>query len=652
MLELCLGGRLTSSFKASRILTVTAHNIHSVPTWPNKGLNKLYRLSQKFSLKKSESVLLPYLCYSTVSVINTSGCSVLRQYEVRIKREVGHSSSVHTHGITVDTNEKKKQIQMGPGLEHFIANNKQSNNTLDGDQRKVLSRRDLEKISHPYVNVADIDGNGRKVYFDVYGCQMNVSDTEVAWSILKNHGYVRTNERDKADVVLVMTCSIREGAEQKVWNKLDHLRGLKNKRAMNKKTTPMKIGVLGCMAERLKKKLIEKEKSIDVVAGPDSYRDLPRLLSLADGGEATVNVLLSLEETYADVVPVSLSANRMSAFVSIMRGCDNMCTYCIVPFTRGRERSRNVDSIVEEVRYLSNQGIKEITLLGQNVNSYRDVSQIQHAGFSIDKDEKTHVVKGFKTIYKPKKGGLRFADLLDKVSQIDPEMRIRFTSPHPKDFPDEVLHLVKEKDNICKNIHLPAQCGSTRILELMRRGYTREAYCELVIHIRSIIPDVSLSSDFICGFCSETEEEFQETLSLIQQVKYNFCFLFPYSLREKTPAHRKLVDDVPHSVKLDRLQRMCGLFRTEVAKINRMQVGQQQLILVEGASKRSNLDLVGRNDGNTRVIFPDVEVEDKDIRCTRKIQPGDYVSVLITNSSTQVLKGIPLAITTLQAYHD
>ncbi|KAK4319104.1 hypothetical protein Pmani_009937 [Petrolisthes manimaculis] len=541
------------------------------------------------------------------------------------------------------------QSNNGPGK--FVTNSSQS---LDGAGK--LSNRVLQNISHPYIQPKDVNGNGRKVYFDVRGCQMNVSDTEVAWAILRDNGYVRTTDQSQADVVLVMTCSIREGAEDKIWHKLDHLRGLKKRRLLSKRDTkpPLKIGVLGCMAERLKSQLVEKEKSVDVVAGPDSYRDLPRLLALVDNGDAAINVLLSQEETYAEIIPVSLSANRMSAFVSIMRGCDNMCTYCIVPFTRGRERSRDMQSILEEVRYLSDEGIKEITLLGQNVNSYRDTSQTHHyPGVALGKGQEmeeqtkeTQLVKGFKTVYKPKKGGIRFADLLDKVSMIDPGIRIRFTSPHPKDFPDEVLYLIQERNNICNAIHLPAQCGSSRVLELMRRGYTREAYMDLVTHIRSIIPNVALTSDFICGFCSETEEEFQETLSMLEQVKYSFCYLFPYSLREKTAAHRRLVDDVPHAIKMERLQRMITIFRSEAAKLNRAQVGQQQVVLVEGTSKRAKTDLVGRNDANTRVIFPDVEVESQH-GPPRSIHPGDYVVIKVTDCTSQVLKGIPLSFTTL-----
>ncbi|KAK8389788.1 hypothetical protein O3P69_009055 [Scylla paramamosain] len=604
----------------------------------------LHNMLQGPGCRLLSSIQQEIINYSSVAVRKRSGSYRIfsaHPWYLGKSERFGRNSHLHTSCINNSSNTPNapRKLKEGPGLEHFIANS--------GLPQRALSVRELEKVSHPYVQVEDISGNGRKVYFDVYGCQMNVSDTEVAWSVLKEHGYVRATQLEKADVVLVMTCAIREGAEDKVWNKLEYLRALKKKRLGKKNVPPLKIGVLGCMAERLKKKLVEQEKSVDVVAGPDSYRDLPRLLALVDKGEAAVNVLLSLEETYADIVPVSLTTSRMSAFISVMRGCDNMCSYCIVPFTRGRERSRDIQSILDEVRHLSDQGVKEITLLGQNVNSYRDVSETSHQGLSLTKNDETKLVKGFKTVYKPKKGGLRFADLLDRVSQINPEIRIRFTSPHPKDFPDEVLYLIKERNNICKQIHLPAQSGNTRILEVMRRGYTREAYIELVAHIRSFIPNVALSSDFICGFCSETESEFQDTLSLLETIKYNFCYLFPYSLREKTLAHRKLVDDVPQSVKVERLNRMVDVFRSEATKVNRVQIGQQQLVLVEGTSKRSKLHLVGRNDGNTRVIFPNVEVE-KDGGATDQIQPGDYVSVMITDSSSQVLKGIPLRLTTLQ----
>ncbi|XP_076047037.1 mitochondrial tRNA methylthiotransferase CDK5RAP1-like [Oratosquilla oratoria] len=550
-----------------------------------------------------------------------------------------YSSSKAIRSKTAASEDKRLKYMNGPGLSHFLANSQ----SLDNRYTKKLA----EKVSHPYIKFEDVSGHQRKVYFDVYGCQMNVSDTEIAWSILKSHDFQRTERIEDADIILVVTCSIREGAEQKIWNKLDLYNGLKNKRMKKKNQTPLKIGVLGCMAERLKQQLLEKSRAVDLVVGPDSYRDLPRLLALTEHGQKAINVLLSLEETYGDIMPLSLSENRMSAFLSIMRGCDNMCTYCIVPHTRGRERSRSVESILEEVRFLSDQGIKEITLLGQNVNSYRDISEYSQSFTS----QETTLAKGFKTIYKTKKGGLRFADLLDKVSQINPEIRIRFTSPHPKDFPDEVLYLIKERNNICSNIHLPAQSGNTRVLDLMRRGYSRDSYLELVSHIRDIIPGVSLSSDFICGFCSETEEEFQDTLSLIKEVRYNYCYLFPYSLREKTPAHRRFEDDVPSNVKLDRLDRMIKLFRQEALKLNQAQIGEKQLVLVEGHSKRSAKDFAGRNDGNTKVIFPDMETPVEGGNCLKNPTSGEYVEVQITEANSQVLKGYPIRIVTMDQFH-
>lgn len=383
----------------------------------------------------------------------------------------------------------------------------------------------IDEALPPYLQNVDISGNNRKVYFDVYGCQMNVNDTEIVWSILKSRNYQKTQNINEADVILMMTCSIREGAETKIWNQLVHLKGIKRRRS--KKREPLQIAILGCMAERLKTKIVEQESEVDVIAGPDSYKDLPRLLALGKNGISAINVLLSLDETYADLMPVKLDQNTVTAYASIMRGCDNMCTYCIVPFTRGKERSRPVDSIEREVRVLvEQQGIKEVTLLGQNVNSYRDMSMVP------EEPEAAQLVPGFKTVYKTKIGGLRFAELLERVANISPELRIRFTSPHPKDFPNAVLDVIGRYPNICKSLHIPAQSGNSSVLERMRRGYTREAYLELVEHIREVLPDVSLSSDFICGFCGETDEEFADTLTLIDEVKYNVAYLFAYSMRE------------------------------------------------------------------------------------------------------------------------
>lgn len=382
-----------------------------------------------------------------------------------------------------------------------------------------------EEVLPPYLQNIDISGNNRKVFFDVYGCQMNVNDTEIVYSILKSQNYMKTTNIDEADVILIMTCSIREGAETKIWNRLVHLRNMKKKRS--KKVGPLQIGVLGCMAERLKTKIIEQESEVDVIAGPDSYKDLPRLLALAKDGISAVNVLLSLDETYADLMPIKLDQNSVTAYASIMRGCDNMCTYCIVPFTRGKERSRPIDSIEREVRTLvEEQGIKEVTLLGQNVNSFRDMSHENQEPLAAV------TVPGFKTVYKTKLGGFRFAELLERIANVSPELRIRFTSPHPKDFPSQVLEVIKKYPNICKSLHIPAQSGSSSVLERMRRGYTRETYQTLIKQVRENLPSVSLSSDFICGFCGETDEEFEDTLTLIDEVKYNVAYLFPYSMRE------------------------------------------------------------------------------------------------------------------------
>ncbi|UYV77255.1 CDK5RAP1 [Cordylochernes scorpioides] len=435
----------------------------------------------------------------------------------------------------------------------------------------------------------------------------------------------------------------------------------------------------GCMAERLKHKLVEQEKMVDVVAGPDSYRDLPRLLAVPTG-ESAVNVMLSLDETYADVMPVRQDPNSPSAFVSdlpaaspfvhnkqgvlfsryltrttqnesnvmpcarsIMRGCNNMCTYCIVPFTRGRERSRPLTSILDEVRYLSDKGVKEITLLGQNVNSYRDTAEesVPFILRSPPQQPQQILSEGFSTVYKLKSAGLRFADLLHHVAQVNPEIRIRFTSPHPKDFPDEriqVLDVIREHPNICNQLHMPAQSGNSQVLETMMRGYTREAYLKLIHHIRELIPgtshvsgaDIALTSDFICGFCGETEEQHQDTLSLIEAVKYNYAFIFPYSLRQRTQAHRQLQDNVPEEVKGRRVREALDVFRENALELNNKQLGQIQLVMVEGRSKRSEADLAGRNDGHTKVIFPAVELPDGSDSTRRPILPGDYVAVKVT----------------------
>ncbi|KFO31468.1 CDK5 regulatory subunit-associated protein 1 isoform X2 [Fukomys damarensis] len=525
------------------------------------------------------------------------------------------------------------RLATGPTFQHFLR-------SASAPQEKPSSSE--AEDPPPYLRKEELLGRQRKVYLETYGCQMNVNDTDIAWSILQKSGYLRTGNLQEADVILLVTCSIREKAEQTIWNRLHQLKTLKTKRLHSR--APLRIGILGCMAERLKEEIFNREKMVDLLAGPDAYRDLPRLLAVAESGQQAANVLLSLDETYADVLPVQMSPSATSAFVSIMRGCDNMCSYCIVPFTRGRERSRPVASILEEVRKLSDQGLKEVTLLGQNVNSFRDNSEVQ-----FNNAVSTNLSRGFTTNYKTKQGGLRFSHLLDQVSQVDPEMRIRFTSPHPKDFPDEVLQLIQERDNICKQIHLPAQSGSSRVLEAMRRGYSREAYVELVHHLRESIPGVCLSSDFIAGFCGETEEDHQHTVSLLREVQYNTGFLFAYSMRQKTRAYHRLKDDVPEEVKLRRLEELITVFREEASKVNKISVGCTQLVLVEGLSKRSVTDLCGRNDGNLKVIFPDTEMEDG-INPGLKVraQPGDYVLVKITSASSQTLKGHALCRTTLK----
>ncbi|XP_034114027.1 CDK5RAP1-like protein [Drosophila albomicans] len=531
-----------------------------------------------------------------------------------------------------------ERVERGPGLKDFF--------TVRPKQR-LIEDNEISDTSNniPYLNAIDYNGHGRKVYFEIYGCQMNSNDTEVVWSLLQEHDYQRSKDVADADVIMLITCAVRDGAEKKIWNRLKHLRALKDRREHKR---PLQLTLLGCMAERLKEKLIEQEQCVDVIAGPDSYKDLPRLLAVARHYDnAAINVLLSLEETYADVMPVRLNSESPTAFASIMRGCDNMCSYCIVPFTRGRERSRPLTSIVREVKNLQQQGVKEVTLLGQNVNSYRDRSG-EPAG-KMD----NNVVPGFSTVYKPKTGGLPFSTLLQNVAEAVPEMRIRFTSPHPKDFSDDVLHIIRDYPNVCKQLHLPAQSGSTSVLTRMRRGYTREAYMQLVEHIRGILPDVGLSSDFICGFCGETEDEFEDTISLIRSVRYNVAFLFAYSMREKTTAHRRYVDDVPSEVKTARLKRMVEAFREGATKLHRHFEGREQLILVEGKSKRSDNYWFGRNDANIKVIVPATALPlTQNSGQLKDINVGDFVVAKVVDSNSQVLKGIPLRYSSICDYHN
>ncbi len=424
---------------------------------------------------------------------------------------------------------------------------------------------------------------------------MNVSDTEIVNSILMEEGMQPVNEPEEAEVVFINTCSIRENAEERVWNRLKEFKAMKRERDGD-----MTVGVLGCMAERIREQIMEKEELVDLVVGPDAYRDLPKLLSDVDDGRKAVNVLLSLEETYADIKPVRTNDNGVSAFVTIMRGCDNMCAFCVVPFTRGRERSRPAESILDELKQLSDQGYKEVTLLGQNVNSYDD-------------------------------GDNSFAELMYKASQVDPEMRIRFSSPHPKDFPEELLESISEQPNLCNYIHIPAQSGNNAVLERMRRPYTREQYLELIEKMRDIIPGVTLSTDIITGFCDETEEEHQDTLSLMAEVKYDLAYMFAYSERGRTLAQRKYEDNVPEDVKKRRLSEIIEQQMSIQEELNKKEIGRRHLVLVEGTSKRSDEQLRGRTDTNKMVVFD-----------RKDFEKGDYVEVTITDCTSATLMGDPI----------
>ncbi|KAL1569507.1 CDK5RAP1-like protein [Salvia divinorum] len=513
-------------------------------------------------------------------------------------------------------------------------------------------------VSHPQLHSnieSDALPKGR-IYHETYGCQMNVNDMEIVLSIMKNAGYSEVAEvPESAEIIFINTCAIRDNAEQKVWQRLNYFWFLKRQWKSNVATGrsqslhPPKVVVLGCMAERLKDKILDSDKMVDVVCGPDAYRDLPRLLEEVDSGQKGINTLLSLEETYADINPVRISKNSISAFVSIMRGCNNMCSFCIVPFTRGRERSRPVESIIREVAELWKEGVKEVTLLGQNVNSYNDTSGVEE----VESGGNWKYSDGFSSRCKVKNMGLRFADLLDTLATEFPDMRFRYTSPHPKDFPDELLYVMRDRYNVCKSIHLPAQSGSSTVLESMRRGYTREAYLDLVKKIRTIIPDIGISSDFICGFCGETEEDHEDTLSLVRAVGYDMAYMFAYSMREKTHAHRNYVDDVPDDVKQRRLTELIAVFRESTGQCFDAQVGSVQLVLVEGPNKRApDTELIGKSDRGHRVsltILPVPDRVDNDVKRNPKV--GDFVEVHILKSTRASLHGQAQGITTLSSFH-
>lgn len=473
-------------------------------------------------------------------------------------------------------------------------------------QEKIID----QKRQGEALKQATVSDNNRKMYIESYGCQMNFSDSEIVASILTKEGFSTTPNIEEADVVFVNTCSIREKAEQTVRNRL------KVYNAIKKKQNPkMVVGVLGCMAERLKEKFIEEEKLVDIVVGPDAYRDLPNLIDEVDEGRKAVNVILSKEETYAEISPVRLGGNGITAFVSIMRGCDNMCSFCVVPFTRGRERSRDPQTIVRECQELVADGYKEVTLLGQNVDSYL------WSGGGLKKDFN-------KLSPQQKAASVNFAQLLALVAQVSPELRIRFSTSHPKDMTDEVLHTMANYENICKYIHLPVQSGNSRILDLMNRGYTREWYIDRIDAIRNIIPDCGISMDIISGFCSETDQEHKDTLSLMEYVKYDFGFMFNYSERPNTQAQRKLEDDVPEKIKKKRLTEIIDLQMKHSLVRNKLHVGKVHKVLVEGVSKKSENDLYGRNTQNTVIVFP-----------KENYKAGQYVKVKVYECTSATLKG-------------
>ncbi len=471
-----------------------------------------------------------------------------------------------------------------------------------------LTAADTELNETIRVSLDQNTGKSRKLYIESYGCQMNFSDSEIVASILQKEGFDTTSDINQADLVFLNTCSIREKAEQTVRHRLTHINGLK------KKKPSLVVGVLGCMAERLKTKLLEEEKIVDLIAGPDAYRDLPQLIGQVDEGDKAVNTFLSREETYADISPVRLNSNGVSAFISIMRGCDNMCSFCVVPFTRGRERSRDPQSIVEEATDLFNRGFREVTLLGQNVDSYK-WSEAENNKARLEKKEVDSIVN--------------FASLLELVAKVNPDLRVRFSTSHPKDITDEVLYTIAKYENICDYIHLPAQSGNSRILEMMNRGYTREWYLQRVAKIREILgDDCGLSSDMITGFCSENEEEHQDTLSLMELVDYDYSYMFHYSERPGTLAAKKFKDDVPLEVKKRRLDEIIKMQSRLSLRRNLLDIGKIQKVLVEGTSKKSTDHLQGRNSANKVVVFPSGDKK-----------KGEYVHVLVESCTGGTLIG-------------
>ncbi|WP_316769364.1 MiaB/RimO family radical SAM methylthiotransferase [Pedobacter frigiditerrae] len=483
-------------------------------------------------------------------------------------------------------------------------------------------------------------GDGRKLYIESYGCQMNFADSEIVASILADTGFETTGDYHQADVIFINTCSIRENAETRVRNRLSQF-------GVEKRRNPkLIVGVLGCMAERLKAKFLEEEKLVDVVVGPDAYRDLPGLISQVEEGHKAVNVILSREETYADVSPVRLNSNGITAFVTIMRGCDNMCSFCVVPFTRGRERSRDPFSIINECRDLFENGYREVTLLGQNVDSYHWTKPKADQAVANDLADEMNTLTGDALLEAltnktdlpgtrrdenaiAEEGSMNFAQLLALVAEISPELRVRFSTSHPKDITDEVLYTIAKYDNICNYIHLPVQSGNSRILALMNRTYTREWYMNRIDAIRRIIPGCAISADIIAGFCTETEEEHQDTLSIMDYARYNFAYTFSYSERPGTLAARKYTDDVPEDVKARRLAEIFKKQQEDSLACLEDFVGKTVKVLIEGYSKKSDKEYRGRNDENAMVVFPVSDL----------VKPGDYANVYVERCTSATLIG-------------
>lgn len=456
---------------------------------------------------------------------------------------------------------------------------------------------------------AEVPKNSKRLFIESYGCAMNFSDSEIVASIMQESGYYTTSILEESDVILINTCAIRENAEQKVRKRLTEFRKLK------KAKPSLIVGVMGCMAERLKEKLMEEEKLVDLVIGPDAYRSLPELVDEVNGGQKAMNVLLSLEETYADISPVRLGGNGISAFISITRGCDNMCSFCVVPFTRGRERSRNPETILQEAKDLLEAGYKEVTLLGQNVDSY-----LWYGGGAK---------KEFKNLTEEEKStSVDFAGLLEMVAQVSPQLRIRYSTSNPRDMTDDVLLVMAKYDNICKCIHLPVQSGSTAVLDRMNRGYSREDYLERISSIKRIMPDCAISTDIITGFCGETDEDQEETKSLMLQVGFDYAYMYNYNERPKTLAERKYKDDVPEELKTKRLEEVIAIQRKLSLESNKRDVGKTFEVLIEKVSKRNENELSGRNSHNKVIVFP---------KGTSK--PGDYVMVRVHDCNSATLLG-------------